>query len=356
MPVSAGAIRAGVVLAAGFALSAEGAAAATSLVRIRVSPDVTIALGGTTLHDEGIVADTIAGGIAAESLGPIPAEADLDAFTILPNGDRLLSFDVAVALPGGVTAQPADVVRWNGSIYSIEFSAAAAGVPPGANVDAVVAYRGALLLSFDTSVKLGAVQVEREDLVLFDASGFSLFFDGSTAGVPAGLNLDGADEIDCNGRLLLSFDGSGVIGGVRFDDENVLEFDRAATWEMAYDGSARNAAWIVADLDAFHATPDLGPGPPVVFGQTVKFDADKATLRWPNPDSFKAVRGRFTTSSDIGSYGTDWITTGFGTTLSDASTPPAGRGSWYLVKRWGCIQSSWQSSLGAEPGRDPAIP
>ena len=36
-----------------------------------------------------------------------------------------------------------------------------------------------------------------------------------------------------------------------FDDEDVLEYDLfTGTWEIAYDGSARHAAWSGANLDA----------------------------------------------------------------------------------------------------------
>ena len=41
--------------------------------------------------------------------------------------------------------------------------------------------------------------------------------------------------------------------------------------------------------------------------------------------------------------------------VCDPSHAP-GTGYWYLVRRGGCIQSSWQSSLGAEPGRDATLP
>ena len=51
----------------------------------------------------------------------------------------------------------------------------------------------------------------------------------------------------------MSFDTSGQVGGVDFDDEDVLEYDvGGATWSMAYDGSAEHADWVQSDLDAVH--------------------------------------------------------------------------------------------------------
>jgi hypothetical protein len=45
------------------------------------------------------------------------------------------------------------------------------------------------------------------------------------------------------------------------------------------------------------------------------------------------------------------------TVLTDAATPATGTGFFYLVRPAGsCRAGSWQSSLGAEPGRDAALP
>ncbi len=61
--------------------------------------------------------------------------------------------------------------------------------------------------------------------------------------MPSTLDLDAAQRLD-NGHLLLSFDGSGSVAGIGFDDEDVLEFDAAAIgWELAYDGSGAYADW-----------------------------------------------------------------------------------------------------------------
>ena len=44
-----------------------------------------------------------------------------------------------------------------------------------------------------------------------------------------------------NYGLLLSFDTAGIVGGVTFADEDVLEFDPAlGSWELAYDGSSQH--------------------------------------------------------------------------------------------------------------------
>jgi hypothetical protein len=117
-------------------------------------------------------------------------------------------------------------------------------------VDAVSTFGNDLLLSFDTTVTLGGQTAHEEDLVRFDGSGFTLFFDGSAAGVPTGLNVDAAHFMG-RGKLALSFDGSGSLPGVTFADEDVIEYDLSAgTWEILYDGSAMHADWDSPNLDA----------------------------------------------------------------------------------------------------------
>jgi hypothetical protein len=321
-----------------------------------VSPDTTVTLGAATVNDENVAVDNLAGTVTVQSIGSIPAETELDAYAVGSHGEQLLSFDTTVLLPGGGTARPGDVWRYDGVSYSVEFEAAARGVPNGANLDAVALYASSLLLSFDVSLDLGGVDAEPEDLVLFDGSTFSIFFDGSAAGIAPGLDLDAADYLPCDGHLLLSFDGSGSVGGINFDDEDLLEFDRVANWELAYDGSAHDADWSPADLNAIQAAVNLGPGPPVVFGQTVTADANKTSFKWSSVVPFRLVFGSFSSSAGIGAYAVTATIMGTGNNFTDAAPPAAGTGLWYLVKPGGCSQTSWQSALGLEPGRDAAIP
>jgi hypothetical protein len=159
-----------------------------------------------------------------------------------------------------------------------------------------------------------------------------------------------------HGHLLLSFDGSGSIGGVAFDDEDALEFDGGATWALAYDGSAQDPDWAPADLDAIQAVVNFGPGPPAVFGQTLLADADKTTFRWAASVSFRSARGAFASSTGIGAYAVNAITMGSGVTLSDLTIPAPGTGYWYLVKPGGCTPTSWQSVAGSEPVGTPRFP
>ena len=147
---------------------------------------------------------------------------------------------------------PATSSVCSGSTYQQFLDAAAAGIPDGVLVDALsFAHGEALVMSFDVTVKLGDLTVAPGDLVLYDTTSFSMFFDAAAAGVAPGLDLDAAYVNQVNGHLFLSFDGSGVIGNppVTFDDEDVLEYDPdSGSWEIAYDGSLQAPEWPPADL------------------------------------------------------------------------------------------------------------
>ena len=221
-----------------------------------ISTDITVDLAGTLATDEDVVED-VAGTATKIDLGTLPAAADVIGYSVANGGDVLFSLDIGASLLGGVDVTSRDVVRWNGSLYALEFVGADHGVPAGAKIDAIGVVAGDLLLSFDVTATVGNITADDEDLVRLESTQpdvWSLYFDGSANGVPAGADLDGADLIDANGHLALSFDISGSVGGVNFDDEDILAFDPSgSTWSMKYDGSAHFASLAAADVDAVFA-------------------------------------------------------------------------------------------------------
>ena len=250
-----------VIAAIGIALSAQAQVAITS---VSLSPDTTVELSGSTFEDQEVVIDDQLGTVTLVPLGVLPDASDVDAYHVLANGDQLYSLDTTAELGGGLTAGPGDVVRYDGLTDTLEFDASSEGILDGVIVDAVSVHSsGDLVLSFDTTVDLGSLTVNDEDAVRFNGASFSLLFDGSSEGVPDGLDLDGV-ELRPGGLLWASFDASGSIGGVDFDDEDILEFDPTGpTWSLVYDGSALHAALAAADVVA---VPEPGVWLQVVVG------------------------------------------------------------------------------------------
>lgn len=217
---------------------------------VTASPDVTIDLGaGVIAADEDAAIDNQLGIVLLENLGALPDASDVVALGLTSNGARLFALDTTTALSGGVVARPGDVVRYDAGVYSIEFDGVAAGLPRGVVTDAASISPGGLLLSFDTTVDLGAGLVAAdEDLVRWNGSLFTIVFDGSAEGIDSALDVDAAQDLG-GGHFLMSFDTTGQVGGVVFADEDVLRFD-GTTWTLEFDGSTANTAWVAADLDA----------------------------------------------------------------------------------------------------------
>jgi hypothetical protein len=236
------------------------------------SPDITANFGTVLpalVTDEDVARDDAAGSVTPFiPTGTLPPQVDVDGFDLQPSGASLLAVDVTVALPGlppGMPAEPRDVVSFDPitGVFTMVFDGSTLGVPMGARIDAVATdfTTGDLLLSFDTSVTLlGVGAIDDEDVVAHLGAGiFAMVFDGSANGVAAGLDLDAANRVWGTDLLQVSFDGSGVLAGVPFDDEDVLDFDLvAATYAMFADSSLSDPVdWPPADLVAVPEPPGV---------------------------------------------------------------------------------------------------
>lgn len=239
------------------ALALLAGAPAAALV-VSASPDVTLDLSGTTVRDREAVLDDLMGGLIVDDFGGLPDGVDVVALNEELGARVLFSTDATVALPGPLTARPSDVVRTNGSTYVLEFQGSAHGVPDGVGVDAVArAPTGELVLSFDVSLSLGGVRADDEDLVSFDGTSFALLLDASAEGVDPALDLDGAAYVG-QGRYAVSFDGTGSLDGVDFADEDVVTLRPGGPDALLFfDASAVHPQWADADLDAV-ALPEPG--------------------------------------------------------------------------------------------------
>ena len=311
------------VVVAGLAVSSQRLHAATPLTALRYASDITVTLGGTTITPANVAEDDLAGVVTAIDVGSLPADSHVDAYQLLANGDQLLSFDTTVTLPGGVLAGPADVVRFTGAAYTIAFDGAANGVPEGVNVDAVAVSNGELLLSFDTSVRLSGTTFEDEDLVRFDSTGpaFAAFFTGADAGVPADLDLDGA-QVLAPQRLLVSFDGSGTVGGTDFNDDDVLEYDGSGgTWELAYNGAAHHEGWGAADLVALYALVAV-PSPTPTATSVAVASATLTPTVSATPSATSATPSATRTATATSSVGTVTPTSPAPGTATSTATMP----------------------------------
>ena len=133
---------------------------ATPLGQVRASPDITVVVGGLVLDDHGVFVNDFSGVFTSVNLGVLPAQADVVAYHLAPNGDHLFSMQTTVSL-GGTTVESGDVVRYNGATYVLEFDASVAGVGAGIGVDGLSTIGTDLLLSFDITGSVGGVTSRR---------------------------------------------------------------------------------------------------------------------------------------------------------------------------------------------------
>jgi hypothetical protein len=80
---------------------------------------------------------------------------------------------------------------------------------------------------------------------------------------------------------------------------------------------------------------------------------DPTTFSWVLPVDIVYVKGELTGVSGYEVESSGLLLSA--TSVTDASLPSSGAGFWYLVKPV-CFVGSWQSEVGAEPGRDEALP
>lgn len=211
------------------------------------SPDIHLNHTSRVVNDEDSAFE-YGSGLSLVSFGGLPDASDVDAVHALPNGDVLFSLETSLVL-GGTFYRPNDVIRFDGGQWSKELDGGAEGIPDGVNIDAVAMSEGTLILSIDVDAELNALSFNDSDVIAFDGNVFSMFLDASSTGIASAADLD-ALHIDDKGSVLVSFEAAGELGGINYRDEDMLAW-ASPDWSLEFDGSANDAAWLPADLDAW---------------------------------------------------------------------------------------------------------
>jgi hypothetical protein len=156
----------------------------------------------------------------------------------------------------GGTADDADIYFWNGSAFSrsIDVSGITNPLPGGANVDGFDRVSATqFYASFDGTVTINLpgpdLTVQDEDVVLYNAGTWSVYFDGT----PASRGLSGSD-LDAisivGGTLYFSTDDNDVPVGVSGggDDADIYSWN-GTSFARVFDASA--LGWSTDNVDGF---------------------------------------------------------------------------------------------------------
>jgi hypothetical protein len=241
---------------------------------LRYAPDITVALGNTVVDGGTLATDDLSGGVAVVTVPGLPPGARIGGAHRFDNGDLLLAFESTISLLGAGIVEPRDIVRFTAAtgMYSVEVHGADVGIPANAAIDALAAlHDDTILLSLDINVG----GFDDADVIKISGSNLQLFLDLTALGIAPALDLDALDvEESGNTVVYVSFDGSGTVDGIAFDDEDVLAYNLTTqTWSLAYDGSAAAAHWpngadlIDADV-VLAATPTASPTPTPIATDT----------------------------------------------------------------------------------------
>ena len=124
---------------------------------------------------------------------------------------------------GGVAFADEDILQFNGTSWSLYFDGSDVGLPAAADVFAFYNLDAdTILMSFAANVTLGGVTYTPRDIARFDATSlgsttagsFSMYFNGVDVGLSASAENIDALEVLPDNRILISTTGSPVVTGV----------------------------------------------------------------------------------------------------------------------------------------------
>jgi len=308
-------------------LGLAGAVPAISGVSYYLVTDVPATLGGIDYTPDQILrSDT---SIYSVELNFGDSSVQFLALHRLPDGKWLLV--PATPVDDGTSGiEPRDVVLFDGVSPVLYFDGSTAGVPDYARIDSVfLDPGGSLVLGFDVPVNLVGTEYSRSDLVRYSAGVFSLFWDAEAAGVPADVNVVGADR-DSGGTLVVSFDVPTNLGGTWYLPGQLVRWNGSAFSSYFVDPAWPSSALLggFGFVPAAGAVPDGGasPGTPL----TVNAAAGSLTLSW-GPSCATADTDYEIYEGTIGSYYSHtekFCTTGGATTTT---FPQPSGSTYYLV-------------------------
>lgn len=165
----------------------------------------------------------------------------------------------AATIIGQQTVRDADLVSMkpDGGCLTV-LQAIADLLPDGVDVDALsILDDDTLVFSTSVTFDLGGVEVHDEDLVAYDGSVMTLFFDGSAAGLPAAADIDAVHVASQTPlKLYYSLDAPATVAGLVIADDDIVELFRGVHTVVHAGTDIFAGQEARADIDALWVDPD----------------------------------------------------------------------------------------------------
>jgi len=229
------------------------------------STDIPVSMGSNSFKEKDIIRfDEPSFSL---QFGPVLDEGiNVDGYSFNESWEKF-SVDVRTTL-GGLNFNCMDVAHYEGGQYYKAFNGFAEGIPPGVCIDAVTVLADeSIVFSVDVPVSLGETDYQENDLIHWDGASFSLFFDGLANGIPEGANIDGV-RVSPEEKLSLSLDIPVQLGGIDVKDSDIVEYDSG--YSLVFDGGSAGLP-VGAAMDAFS---DSGGQPDDTDGDGIPNDQD----------------------------------------------------------------------------------
>jgi hypothetical protein len=183
----------------------------------------------------------------------LPVSANVDGYDRVDANHFYVSFSDSTVVPGLGAVQDEDVVYYDNGTWSVFFDGSAAGMTGAArDVDAITVAGGTLFFSTLGNVNPPGVTgtADDADIYRWNGTSFARVWDASANGLAPGANVDGLTRVD-GSHLYLSFTGGTAVPGLgAVQDEDVV-YDDNGTWSVFFDGTAHGLTSGGQDVDAF---------------------------------------------------------------------------------------------------------
>lgn len=183
----------------------------------------------------------------------LPTDANVDGFDRIDSTHYYFSFVADTVVPGLGTVQDEDIVYYDNGVWSVYFDGTAQGLTAAAHdIDTFKIVGGILYFSTvgNTNPPGVAGTADDSDIYAWDGMSFSRVVDVTALGLPATANVDGLFFVDATHFYVSFVDNATVPGPGSVQDEDIVYFNNTV-WTLYFDGTAQGLTAANHDIDEF---------------------------------------------------------------------------------------------------------